>query len=118
MTLREKIDEYKEDFSWRTQDGDILLLEEMDTKHVFNSMKMIYNHLASRYNKETVWFTKFYTDYAYDFDSFDMALTICIFYEEIEKRGNLPMKYAQPYYKIVSALKTWSGNNEFLLTTG
>ena len=44
--LLEDIDEAVMKLTWNTQNGHKLHIWEMDTDHVFNSMKMIYNHLA------------------------------------------------------------------------
>lgn len=33
-------------FRWQTQEGEVLTLDEMSTWHVFNSLKMIWNHIV------------------------------------------------------------------------
>lgn len=36
--------EITEGFRWQTMEGEILTLDQMETTHVFNSLKMIYNN--------------------------------------------------------------------------
>lgn len=93
-------------FRWRTMQGDVLYLHEMETGHIFNSMKMIFNHVAEVYGGETVWFTKHYINYiekAHD-EPEHLVKLVALFCYEIEKRGDLPSKYKSPYENIVRQL--------------
>ena len=103
------IENLRNNFRWRTMEGDVLTLDEMDTKHLFNSLKMIYNHLAARHGKETVWFNNIYSDYldAAVVIPEKLALDIIVFYQEIENRNDLPEKYWEAYEKIIEQLQTW-----------
>lgn len=94
-------------FRWKTAKGELLTLAEMDTKHIFNAMKMIYNHLAEAYELPTVWFMNQYSDYTVYAEEIpqELALQICLFLNEIEDRGDLPEKYQKPYEDILSILK-------------
>ena len=47
----------RDSFLWYTNDGRILKLDEMVDRHCFNSMKMIYNHLAPDYGMTPVMYT-------------------------------------------------------------
>jgi hypothetical protein len=101
MTIK-KLNKIKKSFRWKTMQGEVLTLDEMDTKHVFNSLKMCYNHLADRFNKPVFWFNNKYSDYIdmaiHDPDK--LALICVVFLLEIEKRTDLPIKYNWIYRKI------------------
>ena len=45
---------------WRTMEGYILHTSQMETSHLFNSVKMIYNHMAQLIGFPTFWFNKEY----------------------------------------------------------
>lgn len=89
-------------FLWRTMEGEILTLAEMDTKHIFNSMKMIFNHLAQEFNAQPVWFNHRYSDYQHSAarNPEGLAWQVLVFIAEIESRGDLSTKYAEPYQTI------------------
>lgn len=94
-------------FRWRCQDGRVLALDEMDTKHIFNSMKMCYNHLIGLHGLgERVWFTKLWRGHAIAaaIAPRNYMQKIVIFVEEIERRGDLPQQYQKPYNMIVAQL--------------
>lgn len=95
-----KLEEIKNQVIWTTQKGERLRLEDMHTVHVFNSLKMQYNHLAVVYGgMETVWFTKQYEDKIAEakLQPELMILTVFLFISEIEKRGDLEEKFIEPY---------------------
>jgi len=48
--------------TWTTAEGETMLLCDMETTHLFNSMKMCFNHLAVMWGGKPVWFTKQYCD--------------------------------------------------------
>lgn len=93
-------------FRWRTMEGEVLALDEMETSHVFNAMKMIFNHLAEAWGGRPVWFTKAYGDYQdrAETDPAKLAGLVVFFIQEIERRGNLPDKYVEPYRSIVDQI--------------
>lgn len=86
-------------FRWKCMDGRIMTLEEMDTKHMFNSMKMIFNHLAEAHGGEPVWFERHYAVYEEMCERFPQAQAeiVMLFLVEIERRGDLPEFYHEPY---------------------
>jgi hypothetical protein len=110
-------------FRWCTSEGQILTLQEMDTKHIFNCMKMCFNHLATLHGGEPVWFTRVYLDYLQHaaLSSGQLVGLVVFFAEEIERRGDLPSKYWAPFTEIMRQVRpaklerkpevqTWSWN--------
>ncbi len=95
-----------EDFKWHTNDGKILSIDEMETRHIFNCLKMHYNHIAELYGLPTIWFTHKYVNKLYAAINVPESLfeTILIFAYTIEKRGDLPDKYKHPYNRIKEIL--------------
>jgi hypothetical protein len=96
-------------FRWRAMDGRVYKLADMETSHVFNSMKMIFNHLAEIYGARPIWFTKRYSTtegYFADIrvDPKPLASTVGMFVREIERRGDLPQRYLQPYREILEQI--------------
>lgn len=96
----------RKNFRWNTMDGRVLSLEEMSTKHIFNSMKMIYNHVAEVYGLVPIWYMHKYVDYRVHAKTIPRELMriMLIFMAEIEQRGNLPTKYEAPYNHILGQL--------------
>jgi len=96
----------KQTFQWQTKDGGILTLDQMSTRHIFNCMKMLYNHLAMTIGLEGVWFKQKYDDQLMHaiVSPSKVMNTIVIFVHEIEVRGDLPFFYKEPYEQIVVAL--------------
>lgn len=94
------------DADWITTEGQRLVIGEMDTKHLFNSMKMLFNHLAESWGGRPVWFQKRYPD------TFRIARKqpkllaefVCRAVVAIDARGDLPERYRQPYAEIVGQL--------------
>ena len=96
----------RENFRWRIQDGRTLTIDEMETGHIFNSMKMIFNHLAEGHGGEPIWFQKKYINYK-DWamtETRELAFTVCLFCWVIEERDDLPAKYHEPYMRIVNQI--------------
>lgn len=90
------------DFRWRTMEGDIFTLPQMKTSHIFNSMKMCFNHLADTYGGRPVWFNHVYSDYRAYAESSPggLAWLVVFFMREIERRGDLPKHMESPYSEI------------------
>ena len=95
-------------FAWHTMDGQVLNLHQMSTSHIFNSMKMIYNHLAETHGYPTIWFQKKYSEYIMLAKSmpYEIVKTFALFLYEIEKRKDLPLKYSEPFNMIKSVIFT------------
>lgn len=87
-----------EDLIWTTAEGQAIRLGDMNTGHLFNSMKMLFNHLASVHGGQPVWFTHVYSDTTVGaltapkhFAKYVLAML-----RIIEKRTDLPAHYAAP----------------------
>lgn len=93
-------------FLWRTMEGETLALSEMETSHVFNAMKMVFNHLARVWGGRPVWFTKQYGDYYANAqqDPARLAGLVVMFCNEIVRRGDLPEKYRDPFRTIIDQI--------------
>ena len=48
------------DYIWVTADNKEIDIREMKTRHLFNTLKMLYNHLARLSSLPEVWFSKEY----------------------------------------------------------
>lgn len=92
----------KADFKWKTKEGPVLELCQMDTKHLFNSMKMMFNHLAAVHGGMPVWFVNQWDDWFVRAkrDPNGVAKRVCQLMAEIEERGDLPTKYHASYNAI------------------
>ena len=53
------------DYIWVTADNKLIDIREMESGHLFNILKMLYNHLARLSSLPEVWFSKEY-DYFYN----------------------------------------------------
>lgn len=95
--------DYDIDFRWETQDGMNLKINEMHTSHIFNAMKMLFNHLAKVWNGKPILFTKehrgCYVSAAED--PKQLAFYILYFIHHIEKRGDLKSYLKDAYIKIL-----------------
>jgi hypothetical protein len=91
-----------EEFLWSTQEGEILSLAEMETKHCFNAAKALFNAVAEAWGGRPVWYVKKYPDYQRSArqDPQEFLKPFRIFYAEIERRGDLPEKYYAPWREI------------------
>lgn len=87
------------DLLWTTMEGETLSIRDMDTKHCFNSMKMLFNHIAEMWGGQPVWFQQKYPDTSAAAVSAPkhLAMYVCAFIREIDRRGDLPLKYREPY---------------------
>jgi hypothetical protein len=92
----------RQNFKWKTMDGRILQLDEMETRHIFNCMKMCFNHLAERWGGEPIWYNKSYSDYKQHAKKSPkrLAWLVLFFIYEIEHRKDLDIKYMQPFLEI------------------
>jgi hypothetical protein len=106
--LLENIDDVIKKLTWKTQNGHKLHIWEMDTDHVYNSMKMIYNHLANGCGAVTV--KPFHNMYfeANSLKSIDRRVLLrkaMAFNVVIERRGDLPYENDGGYDIISKALR-------------
>lgn len=87
---------------WRTKEGEIITIEDMDSKHLFNSMKMIFNHLAMMWGGRPVWFTKQYSDYVQGAVTGpeELARQVMVLMRELDRRTDLPEIYHEPLAEI------------------
>lgn len=97
----------RETFRWKTMTGDVLRLDQMETSHIFNSMKMCFNHLASVAGGKPVWFVKQYREYceAAEDDPKQLAWLVLFFIQELEYRNDLPAKFREPYGAILEQIR-------------
>ena len=104
---RKHFERLRGSFLWVTSYGATLKVDEMDTKHVFNCMKMMYNHLAAANNLPTFWFNHVYREYEYLAKHRPKKLIehLLLFVYIIEERGDLPDRYREPYESIITTLR-------------
>ena len=50
----------KKGLVWRTMQNELIHTSQMETSHLFNSVKMMYNHMAELIGFPTFWFNKKY----------------------------------------------------------
>ena len=98
------------DLKWRCMDGRVLCIGEMETRHLFNACKMLFNHLAEAQGGVPVWFTRKYADYQAKArgdlsDLREMALLVCVFACEIDLRGDLPRQYWEPFFAMLAQMR-------------
>lgn len=121
---KKELEDYIENFRWHTQEGEVLTMDEIKTAHMFNCMKMYYNHLADEIGLPTFWYVQKYDDHHERAKKIpkDMARVVLAFIYVIEQRkklktfevmdpefpdagyGRWPNKYDEPYEKIKSVL--------------
>ena len=63
IQVQKKVKINRDGIRWRTMENKIIHSSEMETSHLFNSVKMIYNHLAELIGFPTFWYTKKYEGY-------------------------------------------------------
>ena len=104
---RKFFEKFKGSFRWTTSYGETLTLDEMDTKHIFNCMKMIWNHLAAENKLPTFWFTHVYREYEYMARKMPKKLIqqLLLFIYVIEERGDLSDRHREPYDNIIKTLR-------------
>ena len=76
------------DYIWVTADNKLIDIREMDSGHLFNILKMLYNHLARLGSLPEVWFSKEY-DFFYKMwnqEPQQMINMMKLMIEEMEKR--------------------------------
>jgi hypothetical protein len=95
---------------WRQANGKEINIRDMDTVHLFNSLKMVYNHFAEVYDLPTYMFGNEYEYYkamVMD-DPFGMLKVIEVLNSELYGRRDLPKKYEFIYNSIKGTLTSGS----------
>ena len=103
----ENIDEEIKNLYWKTAGGERIHVSEMETSHVYNTMKMLYNHLAYGTGLETFSFNKRYWD-RNKISSKRKRKHLrkaAAFSVIIERRGDLPYEYEKTFHEIFKILK-------------
>jgi hypothetical protein len=100
--LQERIKVWAKGFAWTTVEGKKIPLKQMETKHLFNSMKMIYNHVALNYNRKVIGSFKFQPGKAKSIakNPAPFIKTCLIFINELEHR-NIPYFFRRDYKQIL-----------------
>jgi len=108
--------EIKEQFIWRTQDGQRLTLSEMETSHVFNCFKMAFNHVAVHYGGTPIRFTKEWPSYhkIAKEDPKQLAWLVWIFHTVLEKRTDMVFADKWAYNRIMDQIYKNKGFKEDL----
>ena len=103
----ERLGKIVDEFRWRTNDGDVLKISDMETSHVFNTLKMWYNHFAEAQDLPSFWFNHSYNGISHVVNQKpdEVLGLIAVFIWTIETRGDLPEKYVEPYQNILKVLK-------------
>jgi len=101
-----EFEEIAEAFRWRTMDGRTMYLRDMRTSHIFNSMKMVFNHIAEAYGGKPVWYQHPYVGLQDEVKRKprELARVVALFCYEIEQREDLPEKYEAPYNEILAQI--------------
>lgn len=83
---------------WVTATGKRIPITQMGTTHLFNAMKMVFNHLAETYGGEPVWFQHKYTDVAREAvrAGNKLACAVVMMLRELDTRDDLPPHYVLP----------------------
>lgn len=92
---------------WTTREGKRLPITEMKTSHLFNAMKMAFNHLAEIHGGQPIWFQHRYEDYMQksSADPSRLAQMVLLMLVEIETRRDLPPAYEQPLKMIIAQIR-------------
>ena len=106
--LRENIEEVVKTLSWKAKGRGYLSIWEMDTDHVYNTLKMIYNHFAMDCGFDTIGEQNhIYTDMksASAKKRRKLLREAIAFSLVIERRGDLPYECQEGYDIISKALE-------------
>lgn len=92
---------------WTTAQGLKIPITEMKTSHLFNAMKMTFNHIAAIHGGDPVWFQHVYLDYVEKSadDPKRLAQMVLLMLTEIETRTDLPTAYEEPLRLIVAQIR-------------
>ena len=87
---------------WVTAQGERIPITKMETTHLFNAMKMVFNHLAEAHGGMPVWFVRQYGDVARaaEIAPHVMAEMCAKMLAELDRRNDLPENYCLPLEQI------------------
>ena len=87
---------------WTTNEGEEIPTTAMATNHLFNAMKMMFNHLAEAHGGQPVWFQKHYGGAAAIARGLPgiAAWWVVVMLWELDRRTDIPAKYLQPLQEI------------------
>jgi hypothetical protein len=109
VDMREGVDKVIKGLFWTTRSGNQLHVSEMDTDHVFNSLRLLYNNLAMGCGLETIGVRVEHKvplpTRSTNRSRGKAVRKVMAFMVVIERRGDLPMEYDALYYNISNSLK-------------
>lgn len=87
---------------WTTAQGKKIPINQMETTHLFNAMKMCFNHLAHVWGGIPIWFNHMYEDYLYEaeFAPNGLATIVMAMLDELGRRTDIPEAYEKPLARI------------------
>lgn len=93
-------------FIWQTKSGLKLRIGDMETSHIFNTVKMLFNHLAVRHGGDPVNFEFHYGKFSRwsREDPQGTAAIVIFFIEEILRRNDLPKEYHSRFIQITNQI--------------
>lgn len=91
---------------WTTKEGERIAIADMETAHLFNAMKMSFNHLAEAHGGIPVWFKHQYRDFRLiaRHHSKTLATYVIAMLWELDRRTDLPAQYVLPLVQIRNQL--------------
>lgn len=90
-----------DELMWTCSDGRQVRLGDMDTGHLFNAMKMTFNHLASVHGGKPVWFQNVYSDTTMQALAAPRIMAGYVaMLKVLSTRNDLPGHYAEPLAEI------------------
>jgi hypothetical protein len=94
-------------FKWKTAEGQILEIEEMETRHVYMCAKMLYNHLAVHRGWKPISYTRSYGGFHWmsSHKPNVLAYQCVVFLLEVRRRGDLPDRFRTDYDLIIEELR-------------
>ena len=96
---------YVENFHWRTQEGEVLTPPEMETSHIFNCVRMIFNHTAPEEMKLRPF--KHWPSWE-DVPAIQKRVCVMAFLTELSRRTDLnPSQLSQLRHMAVCASNAW-----------
>tara|TARA_R100000742_G_C4256720_1_gene74586 strand:+ start:444 stop:875 length:432 start_codon:yes stop_codon:yes gene_type:complete len=89
----------KNEFKHVTADGTVLQAEDMETSHLFNCIKMWYNHLAVLVGFQDIWFRKkkAHVFHTWETDPQKGIEILKWYMMEFEKRADVENNYLEKY---------------------
>jgi hypothetical protein len=87
---------------WTTNEGERIPVYKMETSHLFNAMKMMFNHLAAEHGGQPVWFQKRYEGAQAMARAIPgtVAWWVVVMLAELGRRDDIPARYLSPLQEI------------------